>query len=300
MYDLLIVGGGPAGVAAAAYGQQLGLETLLISPDLGGKINYGFSLRGLPEVETVHGASLVHTFAAKIAPGSHLTQTVSEIEEIEGGFSVKLTGGEAVEGRTLVLATGAKPRRLYVPGEDELWGRGLSYSAVSHAALFAGRTVAVVGNDRRAQIAVLELSRQAHTVMFIVPNPQGLDETLLQRINGSGNLQLFKGWEIVSVEGNDYVSGISLSNGRIIRKITLDGVFVELGLIPNSDFVAHLVERDAQGRVKVDHRAATSHPGIFAGGDLTNAHAEQVPVAIGEGIKAALSASEYLAGLDQA
>lgn len=298
MYDLLVIGGGPGGVAAAAYGLHLGLKTLLIAPDLGGKVNSPFSIKGLLNVETVHGARLVRTFASKIGPTSYLGQTVSAIEEVEGGgFNVMLGDGSSCEGQAMVLCTGAKPRRLYVPGEDKLWTRGLSYSAVSHAPLFAGRDVAVIGDDHRAQIAVLELCRIAHRVIFITPNPQKLDDKLMERILEHGNTDVFTGWEVISVEGGEFLTGITLQGrGGVIRELTLDGVFVEQGLIPNSDFVAHLVERNEEGRIKVDQNSRTSHPAIFAAGDVTNVYVEQVPIALGDGIKAAFSASEYLVG----
>lgn len=297
MHDLMIVGGGPGGVAAAAYSLHLGLDTLLIAPDLGGKVNYPFAIRGLEMKNVVYGSELVRTFAAKIGSDSHLANTVAKVEKIEGGFRATLGDGGTREGRSLLITTGAKPRRLYVPGEDEFWGRGLSYSAVSHAPFFVGKEVAVIGNDRRAQVAALELCRAAHRVLLIAPRPQALDEALMERVQEQGNVDVFRGWEVIEVEGDEFVTGLRLQNNQgTIREVRLDGVFVELGLIPNSDFVAHLVERDEQGRIKVDQQAATSHDGIFAAGDVTNVYAEQVPIALGEGIKAALSASEYLVG----
>ena len=298
MKDVLIIGGGPGGVAAAAYAIHLGLSTLVISPDLGGKVNYRFSIKDLAYIESVYGADLVRTFAAKIGPAAHLRREVNKIEKIKEGFRVLTTSGEECTGRALIIATGAKPRRLYVPGEKEFWGRGLSYSAVSHAPLFVGKEVAVIGNDYRAQIAALELSRVAYSVFLVAPQPKALNPDLMERVKERGNVHLFKGWEVISIDGNQFVSGISLQNNTgLTRQIKLDGVFVELGLIPNSDIFSHLVEQDEQGRIKVNQRTATSHSGIFAAGDVSNIHVEQVPIALGEGIKAALSASQYLAGL---
>lgn len=298
MHDLLIIGGGPSGVAAAAYAQHLGLDALIISPDLGGKVNYRFSLKGLENVDTVHGASLVRTFAAALNPRAHIAQQAKQVKHSADGFAITTNEGEHYEGRALIIATGAKPRRLHVPGEQRYWGKGLSYSAVSHAPLFVGRQVAVVGNDRRAQIAALELARAAHTVFLVAPQPKELDPVLMERLQERGNAHLFRGWEVISVDGDDFVRALSLQNtGGVIRRIEVDGVFVELGLLPNSQLVAHLVERDGGGYIAVDRNAVSSQPGLFAAGDISNVHGEQVPVALGEGIKAALSASEYLATL---
>lgn len=295
MEDLIVVGGGPGGVAAAAHSLRLGMRTLLISPELGGKTNHRFALCGYPPVETVDGAELVRTFAAQIAPEHHRAEAVSAIEECPGGLRVRLASGEAVEARALIVATGAKPRRLFIPGEEALWGKGLSYSALSHAALFRERDVALIGNDRRAQLAALQLSRVAHTVYFITPQPETLDLALLERIQASHNVHLFKGWEPISVEGEAYVTGLSLQNGSgLVRELRLDGVVIELGLLPHSDLVAPLVERDPDGHIRIDPSNGTSHPAIFAAGDVTNTHGELVPIAIGEGIKAALSALAYV------
>jgi len=298
MKDVIIIGGGPSGVAAAAYAIQMGLSTLIVSPDLGGKINYRFSIKNLPYINTVYGAELVPTFAAKIGPADHLRQEIAEIKKIPKGFQLITTSGEAYLGRVLIIATGAKPQRLHIPGEKEFWGRGLSYSAISHAPLFVGKEVAIIGNNQRAQIAALELSRCAHSVFFIAPQPKALNPNLMERAKERGNLYLFTGWSVNIIEGKQFVTGITLQNQQgQLRDLKLDGVFVELGLIPNSELVAHLVERDEQGRIIINHRTATSHPGIFAAGDVTNIHGEQVPIALGEGIKAALSASEYLSSL---
>lgn len=298
MHDLLVIGAGPGGIAATAYANQMGLDVRVVAPDLGGKVNYPFSLRGTHYTDVVYGAELTRTLLEKVSPDQHLPTEAASIAPIEGGFRVSMANALPVEARTLVLAMGAKPRRLYVPGEMEMWGKGLSFSPVSHAHFFGERRVAIIGNDRRAQIAVVELARIADTVNFIVPQPRMLDDALMQRIHDRHNVSLFRGWEVISVDGNEeYLTGLTLqSSDGVVRPLRhLDGVFVTLGLIPNSDLVADLVKRDEEGRVIVDHQARTSNPAIFAAGDITNAYVEQVPIAIGDGIKAAISASAYLA-----
>lgn len=297
MVDLMIVGSGPGGVAAAAYGLHLGLTVRLIGPELGGKINYPFSIRGLENVDTVHGVSMVRSFAAKVPPESHVADVVDRLSPTGDGFTAHCAGGTVVEARSLVVATGARPRRLHVPGEQEYWGKGLSYSAVSHAPLFAGREVAVIGSDRRAQIAALELVRVAARVIMIAPLPDQLDPRLQQRLEESRRVERFTGWEVSRFDGDRFLQRLALvSHVGAQREIPIEGAFVTMGLLPNSDFVRDLVERTPGGRIQVNENAQSSHPAIFAAGDVSSVYGEQVPIALGEGIKAALSASAYLAG----
>ncbi|MCZ7569427.1 MAG: FAD-dependent oxidoreductase [Ardenticatenaceae bacterium] len=297
MRDLIIIGGGPAGLAAAAYALHLRLDTLVVAPELGGKVASAFALRGLPDVETVHGGDLVRSFAARIdeSPEVHEPRLVRAVEPVEGGFSVRLVDDDRHTARAIILATGARPRRLYVPGEEAFWGRGVSFSAISHAPLFAGRRVAVVGSGESAQVAALELARMAEWVYLITRRAEEVREPYGALLAARPNITLFRGWEVGQIEGDEFVTGIALlGRDGATRTLAVEGVFVELGLIPESDFVANLVARDEQGRIKVDHRARTSRPGVFAAGDVTDVYAEQVPIAIGEGAKAALSAWEYL------
>ncbi|MEX1021235.1 MAG: FAD-dependent oxidoreductase, partial [Litorilinea sp.] len=196
-----------------------------------------------------------------------------------------------------IIATGAAPQRIYVAGEKEYWGRGVSFSAVSHAPYFAGHDVAVIGGGRRALIAALELSPICRHVYFIAANAQTL-ETIpeMQRVRDQSNISIFNNWEVQQIAGDEFVTHIGLvgTNGET-RQLAVEGVFVEFALLPNNEMVRGLVELDNDGHIRIDQRCATDVPGLFAAGDVTNIHAEQVLVAIGEGAKAALSAWEYLA-----
>jgi thioredoxin reductase len=305
MKDVIVIGGGPSGIAAASYASQLGLDTVLISPDIGGKINHPFTLKALSVADTVRGATTVRALAAQLPPNVHISAEVTRIEEGPYGDSLQVTmsNGKIEQGRTLIYAAGVRPRKLYIPGEKQLHGKGLSYSAVSHASLCGGRDVAVLGNHRRAQLAVLVLARIARSVLFIVPEgspPETLDSDFLRQVARAENVTIMTGWELTSIEGPDYVRRLVFTNevGNH-RYAPVEVLFIELQLLPNTDLVVELVERDAMGHIMVNHRCATRHPRIFAAGDVTDVHSEQVPVALGEGIKAALSASEWI-GLPQA
>lgn len=299
-FDLTIVGGGPAGLAAAAYALHAQLSVSLIAPDLGGKVSYPFALRGVPARDTVWGASLVRELEMRVRNklDHHVNTDVTAISRMEDGrFAVNLGSGGRHVARSLILATGSRPQRLYVPGETEYWGRGLSFSAVSHAPFFQDRTVAVIGAGARAVSAVLELAPIVRRIYFVVSRSQELESSPASALALSHPKVLaFRNWEVQQVIGDDFVQGIDLvgANGEI-RSLEVDGVFVQFGLIPANSLVREMVALDHDGHIAINHRCETTVPGLFAAGDVTTVHAEQVPVSLGEGAKAALTAWEYLA-----
>lgn len=311
-YDIAIVGGGPAGLVAARYCAHARLNATIIAPGLGGKVNYPFALRDLQPDNVVWGAQLVAQFEQIVqnTPGlPHIAQEASKIEYHKNGqensqFTIHLADGTTVQSRAIILATGAAPQRLYVEGEKELWGHGVSFSAVSHAPYFAGRDVAVVGGHRRTLIAALELAPIARQVYLIASLPQAMSQLPeAEQVLALPNVTSFINWEVQAILGDSYVTNISLVglNGET-RQLPVDGVFVQMGLLPNNEVVRDLVDRHdgprievgEEGHIIVNQRCETSLPGFFAAGDVTNIHTEQVLAAIGEGAKAALSAWEYI------
>ena len=172
-FDLAVIGGGPSGLATTAYALHAQLNVALIAPDLGGKVSYPFALRDVPKRDTVWGASLVHEFEEIVRSnlGHHLPTTVSSILPLENGaFDLKLENGAFVRTRAIVLSTGARAQRLFVPGEMEYWGKGVSFSAISHAPFFAGKKVAVIGSGSRAVSAVLALTQPSSQIYWVVCN----------------------------------------------------------------------------------------------------------------------------------
>ena len=302
MYDLIILGGGPAGLTATVYAIHKRLETLLISEDLGGKSNYRMHIRGLEGYETINGEEVVRRFQSQVEylDFARLIDKASRVDALasdngEEYFKVTTDSGTAFVTRSLIVATGAQPRMLNVPGERTLLGLGVSYSAISHAPLFWGKPTAVVGSDSLAFRAVTELATLASRVFLVSQDPLPTDSPWLDKIRLFDNVVLLEDTTVVSVGGSPHLEEVTVrrANGRK-ETIAVKGLFVELGLIPNTGLVSELVELDEQGRVVVDCRGATSRPGIYAAGDVTNSYAEQVLIAVGDGAKAALSAYEYL------
>jgi thioredoxin reductase len=296
MYDLIIIGGGPAGITAAVVALSHRLETLIIAERWGGQTTYAMQLEDMQDQEVITGEALLDAFRRRLdyLDFTRYFDTVTKLTPEDKHFVVRSERGGCFEARALIVATGAKPQRLSVPGESELMGRGLSYSATAHASLFLGKDVAVVGLERRALCAAADLARNAHRVYLLAPGPLP-DSPLSQKLRGMGNVEIVEGAGVKQVCGERFVEGIVVetSKGKV-RDIPVKGVFVKLPRTPNSGLVAEWgLERSAEGYIEVDVNCATSRPGVFAAGDVTHI-SEQVLVHIGEGAKAADSVYNYL------
>jgi len=202
---------------------------------------------------------------------------------------------ETLQARAVILATGSHVKALGIPGEDKFVGRGVTYSALSYAPLFLGRTAAVIGDGDRALRAVTELAVVAKTVHLVAHTARPLETPLVRRLATKMQVVVWEGYFAKEIRGDRYARQLLIETPQGAQsELEVDGVFVETGLIPNTEAVAGLVDVDAKGRVIVDRINRTSCPGLFAAGDVTDAFAEQVLIAVGEGAKAALSAYDYL------
>jgi len=295
MYDLIIIGGGPAGITAAAMAINQRLETLIIAERWGGQTTYAMQLEEMEGRETITGETLLDAFRRQLDYLSFVRDfdTVTKMMPVEKNFVVDTVQGDRYEGQTVIMATGAKPQRLDVPGEARLAGYGLSYLATTHASLFLGKDVAVVGQGRRAQWAAADLARKAHWVYLLAP--ESLPDTpLVHRLRQMQNVEIIEGAAVGEVCGERFVEAVVITTPEgEKREIPVKGVFVKLPRTPNSDLVREWVDCDRRGHIIVDVNCATSWPGVFAAGDVTYV-SEQALVHIGEGAKAAISAYRYL------
>ena len=301
MYDLIVIGGGPAGLTAAIYGLQKRLNVLLVSKDLGGKTNYRLGLPWIEDYQVIRGLEIVNKFRSELeyldfARHMEGVEQVTLHEDPNGAhFVVHTKGGGGLQTRAVILATGVRQQRLNVPGEREFIMRGLCYSALNYAPLFIDKQTAVVGDGDLALRSAAELATVAGHVTLIRSVKEISDTPLYKKLATSTNVSILNGFQVVEIKGDQYarsliVKGLEGSE----QEIVIDGTFIEMALIPNTQMVKGLVEMDDQGRIKVDNNKSTSVPGLFAAGDATLSHPEQVLIAIGEGAKAALSAYEYL------
>ena len=292
----MIIGGGPAGLTAAIYAIRKRLEVLLVSKNLGGKTNYRLQLPDVEHHLIINGSEIVDRFVSEIEylDFARVTDEVEKVEALEGGYRVHTSGGQRHETKTLIVATGTEPQFLNIPGEQDYLMRGLCFSAISYAPLFIERRTIVVGDTNLALMAAMELALIASLVVLVAPTRGELDTLLGKRLQATDNLLILEGYQPQAVRGDLYARSLVVASGGDTRELFADGIFVEVGRLPNSKIVADLVKLEADGRIKVDFRGRTSAPGLFAAGDVTNGYAEQVLIALGDGAKAALAAYEYL------
>jgi thioredoxin reductase len=298
--DVIVIGGGPAGITAAATAINRRLNALIIAQQWGGQTAYSMQLQDTETYHVVTGEDLLGRFRQQLDYLDFCRHFDRVVTAQPNGdrFTVVTQDGDCFEARSLIIATGAKPTRLEVPGEERLAGLGLSYSVVTHGPLFLGKDVAVVGTYRRAQLAAIELSRYAHRVYVFAPDLLPADWPLVQILRRLENVTIYEGATVLGVKGDHFVEGITVqtSEGEQLE-FPVKGVFVKLPRHPNSELVRDWVDCDEEGRVKVNVYGATSHPGVFAAGDVTHI-SEQVLVHIGEGAKAASEAYAYLLTLE--
>lgn len=303
MYDLIVIGGGPAGLTATIYALRKHLEVLLIAKDLGGKTNCRLQLPDIKHHLVINGEDVINRFSSEIEYLNYVRtiDKVIKIEEIEEGYRILTKGdtniknsSQQYDARTLIIATGVRPKLMNIPGEKEYIMRGLCFSVITYASLFIEKSVIVVGNEELAILAAIELALIAKEVTLIAPTIGKIDNYLGKKLEKMINVNILEGYQPIEVKGDSYARSLLVSKNQHQIEIKTDVIFVELGLIPNSNLVANLVNLETDGRIQVDSHNRTSKPGIFAAGDVTNVCAEQVLIAIGEGAKAALTAHKYL------
>lgn len=297
MYDLIIVGGGPAGLTTAIYAIRKRLNVLVVSRDLGGKTNYHLELPNMENYLVIRGAEVVDRFKSELEylKFAWREDKVTSVKKADGHFLITTGNGETLEARAVVIATGARMQKLNVTGEDTYLSKGLCYSAISYAPQFIDKKTVVIGEGDHALRSAAELATVAEHVHLIGPTKNVLDTPLGRKIRAAKNVTVLEGFTVSTILGNGYAERVVVKDPRGDETdIPADGMFIERELIANSAMVADLAELDERGFVKVDCYNRTNVPGLFAAGDVTNIYAEQVLVAVGEGVKAALSAYDYL------
>lgn len=296
MYDLIIVGGGAAGLSAAMYALGKQLDFLAIYDNIGGKAGLRQSISGQAEDEYLAGTEAVLLFERHITSqaGRTLRDRVNEVTKAGGVFHVKTQHHGVQQSAALIVATGAAPTRLDVPGARELLGYGLGYSATTHAHLMEGKAVAVIGTTVRALRGAAELARTAARVYLIAPDATGMATPLAQALGKRPNVEMLPGYQVQQIVGVTNVEELVVAHEDAVRRLRVDAAFVDLGLVPNSAMVRPIVQTDLDGFIWVDDRNATTQPGLFAAGDVTTAFGEQVLIAIGDGARAAASAYDYI------
>ncbi len=302
MYDLIIIGGGPGAVAAGVYAARKKLKTLLITDNFGGQSLVSADIQNWIGAKSISGLDLAQALEEHLRAQDGIeivdSDRVISAVKIGGGFRVDTKNGGNYASRTLLLSTGSRRRRLGVPGEDRLDGKGVAYCSTCDAPLFKDKEVAVAGGGNAGLEAAVDLLPYASKV-FILERGEELrgDAVTQQKLRGNSKVIMMLNTEIVEILGGSLVSGVrlkDLQNGEI-KELPLGGVFVEIGSVPNSDFVKDLVALNKFGEIVADPKTqASSLSGIWAVGDVSNGLYKQNNIAAGDAIKAVLNIGEYL------
>jgi alkyl hydroperoxide reductase subunit F len=299
LYDVLVLGAGPAGLSAAIYLLRKGLDTGIITGNIGGQVTWSASIENYLGYRLVEGVQLVEKFNDQLKEfpvGLGLDEEATSVSGSEGAWEVR-TGKGSYRGRSLVLATGKRPRMLNVPGEKNLLGKGVAYCAICDAPLYKGKVTVVAGGGNSGLEAALDLARVSPKVYLVEMGAALTGDTVLRgKVAALANVEVLTGTEIVEILGEERVTGVAVKSaaGGGVRNLDAEGIFVEVGLLPNSDLFRDLVKRNGRGEVEIDCLCRTSAPGVFAAGDVTAVPYKQIVVAAGDGAKAALSAYDYL------
>ncbi|MCG8570512.1 MAG: FAD-dependent oxidoreductase [Spirochaetes bacterium] len=298
-YDVLIIGGGPAAMTAAVYCIRKGLDTGLITQSFGGQVAESAGIENFMGYKYIEGLDLVAKFKDQIQQFEIAVREGYVAKSMHPGkpHQVILENGENYQAKTLIIATGKSPRRLNAPGEKEFQGRGVAYCATCDAPFYKGKKTAVIGGGNSGMEAAIDLAKVAEKVTLIQRNDRlRADDIVIKRAKSYSNFEILFNHQIKSIQGNQKVESLELINtvNHQTTQFPLDGVFIEIGLKPNTDFVKNVLKLNEYGEIIVDCACRTSEPGIFAAGDVTTVTFKQIIIAAGEGAKAALTASDFL------
>lgn len=301
MYELIIVGGGPAGITASIYAARKRMNFLVITKDIGGQAALSSDIENYTGYQYITGPELTKKFEEHMQEFQIELkyEDVVGIEKTDEIFKVKTDKG-IYESKALIIASGAKPRTLKVPGEQEFKNRGVTYCATCDAPLFPDKDVVVVGGGNSGLDATLQLMKIANKIHLIEHGPRLRgDEIMRDKVERSETVTVLTNTNVLEISGDKFVTGVTVEREGKRETLGAQGVFIEIGYIPNSEFAAGVVKLNERKEIVVDDRCKTSVDGIFAAGDVTDVPQKQVIVAAGEGAKAALCAHEYLQRLKQ-
>ncbi len=295
-YDLVIIGGGPAGAAAGVYASRKRLKTLLVTKEWGGQSIESTDIQNWIGTPSISGSDLaksleqhVHTYAEDVLTVKSRT-LVTAVEKIEDGFQIALDGGEVVLTKSILITTGSKRRALEVPGADIFENKGLTYCASCDGPMFGGQDVAVIGGGNAGFETAAQLLAYCKSVTLLHRGESFKAEPItVDKVLAHENMKAITKVDILEVTGDKFVNGIRFKDNNTgeEKQIAVTGIFVEIGMLPNTDFVKDILPLDANGRISIDPwTQKTDVPGIWAAGDCTNIKYHQNNIAAGDAVRA--------------
>ncbi|CAN5407420.1 alkyl hydroperoxide reductase subunit F [soil metagenome] len=303
-FDVLIVGGGPAGAAAAIYTARKGIRTGIVAERFGGQVLDTMGIENFASVPHTEGPKFAADLERHVRDyevdimNLQRAEKVIPASEVGGLHEVRLANGASLKTRTLILSTGARWRQMNVPGEDQYRNKGVAYCPHCDGPLYKGKRVAVIGGGNSGVEAAIDLAGiVAHVTLIEYDSDLRADAVLQRKLASLPNVRIITSALTTEVLGDgEKVSGLVYKdrNQDTLHEVELEGIFVQIGLVPNTEFLKDTIALSKRGEIEVDHRGETSRPGIFAAGDATTVPYKQIVIAAGDGAKAALSAFDYL------
>ncbi|MCX6813183.1 MAG: FAD-dependent oxidoreductase [Candidatus Azambacteria bacterium] len=308
MYDVIIIGGGPAGAAAGVYSARKKLKTLIIADSFGGQSLVSDSIENWIGVKKMTGLELAEMLEEHVRAQENVEIKMPEkavsVKEISGGlpaqagWEISTDRNNVYQAKALIVASGGRRRHLNILGEDKFEGKGVSYCSTCDAPVFKNKSVAVIGGGDAGLEAVIDLMPYASKI-YLISNKELLtgDSSTQEEIKKSDKVSVIMNADAQEILGDKFISGLKYldKNDNQIRELKVEGIFVEIGSVPNSEFVKDLVSTNQKGEIVINHKTgATSRPGIFAAGDVTDEIYKQNNISAGDAVAAALSAYNYL------
>lgn len=302
IFDTIIIGAGAAGITAAIYAVRKNLKVLVLSKNIGGQTELSGNVENYPGFTMITGADLTRRFREELmnfeAQGLWVKEGV-EVVDLSGAdpdFLVKTREGREYHGKTVIIASGRVPKMLNIPGEKELFGKGVTTCRASDTPFYKDKDVVIVGGGNSALDAAYTLDKVARSITIVnITDVLRGDEVLIKKVNASPKVKVLNNTEALEILGDQAVGGIKIKDRKTGQAQTLpvSGVFVEIGWAPSTGF-DKLTDKNERGEIEVDAYGATSVPGIYAAGDVNNIWGEQIVIAAGEGAKTALRVAEHL------
>ncbi len=299
MYDTIIIGGGPAGISAAVYAVRKGLDVAMVSDTFGGQLVYTAKIDNYLGLGGIDGIGMIEIFRRQLDQhqiAQDIGSKVVSLEKQDDSFDVVTEEGARYSGRSIILCTGMEYTRLGVPGEDGLIGKGIGFCATCDAPLYRSKNVEVVGGGNSAFTAVRDLLGYAERITLIHRRDEfTADKVLMDEVLSSEKVTLHRSSQVKEFHGDTRLTGLTLETSDGVEvELDFDGVFIEIGLTPNSDIAKGFVDLNEQDEIMVDLDSSTSVPGVFAAGDVTVIKEKQISIAVGQGTSAALKAYSFL------
>jgi len=301
-YDLIIIGGGPAGLTAGVYAATLKMDAFLITGDLGGQAIDSTRIENYMGYDFITGPELIEKFKEQLIHSYYLGHLMSRVERVKAtadGFEITTSELEKYMAKAIIVATGMTRRRLNVPGEEEFQRKGVFYGHVQDLGFVQGSDAVVIGGGNSALQMVEDLHTVAKNIHLVSTSALTADPVVIERVSRFKNLHKYEGYGVDKFTGDDSLSSVTIRKMAGKEQVNLPamGVFIAIGLQPNSSIVSHLAGLNERGEIIINPDCSTTHPGIFAAGDVTNAFGKRIIIASGEGAKAALAARQYVLAL---